>query len=316
MLLKKGKIINDRYRIKGLLGQGGFGAVYLAEDLEKGVTCALKENLDVGDDTLGKFLREASILYNLKHPGLPAVWDHFVIPGEGQYLVMEFVEGSSLTEILEHEGKPLLEEDVVAVITQVCDALDYLHSQNPPIIHRDIKPGNIRITPEGKVVLVDFGIAKVYDQFSRTSTVARAISPGYSPLEQYGLATTDARSDVYALGATAYQLLTNKVPASSVDIAAGTVPPLRPVHEVNPEVSREASLAIVRAMQLRLNRRTKSIAQFKAELEQSPAFQKSRKGKLPGSNLGRQQNWLALAFGVVVILAILLTGVYLVYSRF
>ncbi|MBN1148691.1 MAG: serine/threonine protein kinase [Anaerolineales bacterium] len=314
MLLQKGKILNNRYRIKGRLGQGGFGAVYLADDLEKGETCAVKENLDVGDDTLGKFLREASILYNLKHPGLPAVWDHFVIPGEGQYLVMEFVEGVSLIEIIEEEGKPLSEEDAVTVLIQVCDALQYLHNQNPPIIHRDIKPGNIRITPEGRVVLVDFGIAKVYDEFSRTSTLARAVSPGYSPLEQYGLAMTDARSDVYALGATAYKLLTNKVPDSSVDIAAGTVPPLKPVHDLNPQVSQEVSTAIARAMRLRLDQRTNSITQFKTELQQSPIHRKSNKGKRSKRIAKRKNNWLAVAFGIVLILAALLTSAYLVYA--
>jgi serine/threonine protein kinase len=280
--------------------------------MEKGEMCALKENMDIGEDTLGNFLREASILYNLRHPGLPEVWDHFVIPGEGQYLVMEFIEGVSLLELLDQEGKPLSEVDVVTVLVQVCDALNYLHSQKPPIIHRDIKPGNIRITPEGKVVLVDFGIAKIYDEFSQTSTVARAVSPGYSPLEQYGLATTDARSDVYALAATAYHLLTNKVPSSSVDIAAGTSPPLKPVRELNPKISHEVSQAISRSMRLRIDRRTKSINQFKDDLEQSPAYRKSNKNKrIKAPRKAQKTNRLALVFGLILILAILIAGAYL-----
>jgi serine/threonine protein kinase len=312
ILLLKGKILNDRYRITQSLGQGGFGAVYLAEDLDSGKTCAIKENLDDSPDNRTRFLREASILYNLHHPNLPEVWDHFVIPGEGQYLVMEFVEGLSLIEILEHEGKPLPEHKVVNWISQVCDALAYLHSQNPPIIHRDIKPGNIRISSQGKAILVDFGIAKVYDEFSRTSTMARAISPGYSPLEQYGLGRTDGRSDVYALGATAYKLLTNIQPEPSVDIAAGTVHSPKLVHEINPKISREVSLAIGRAMQLKIDQRTPSITHFKHEIMKSPAYRQYHKN-VTGQPLPRQTSiWVYWLIGALLI-AGLLSGGYLIY---
>jgi serine/threonine protein kinase len=310
--LLKGKILNDRYRIIQSLGQGGFGAVYLAEDLGRGKNCAIKENLDDSPANRSRFLREASILYNLHHPNLPEVWDHFVIPGEGQYLVMEFVEGLSLIDILEHEGKPLSELRVVNWISQVCDALAYLHSQNPPIIHRDIKPGNIRITSQGKAILVDFGIAKVYDEFSRTSTMARAITPGYSPLEQYGLGRTDGRSDVYALGATAYKLLTNIQPEPSVDIAAGTAHSPKLVHEINPKVSREVSLAIGRAMQLKIDQRTASIKQFKNEILKSPIYklsQQSKNGQIPTPRIPR---WIFWVLGFLL-LAGLVAGASIAY---
>ena len=268
MKLRRGTILNDRYRIKKSFSQGGFGAVYLAQDLTNGVVCAVKENLDNSPNgVLGNFLREASMLYNLRHPNLPKVWDHFVIPGEGQYLVMEYIEGRSLDDILEENGKPLPEYQVVPWISQVCDALTYLHSQSPPIIHRDLKPSNIRITPENKAVLVDFGIAKFYDEFSRTSTVARAVTPGYSPLEQYGIGKTDERSDVYALAATVYRLLTMKTPSPSVDIAAGTSGTPVSARDINPKVSRGISNAIQRAMRLRVKDRTQSIAQFNKELQ-------------------------------------------------
>jgi serine/threonine protein kinase len=312
ILLLKGKILNDRYRITQSLGQGGYGAVYLAEDLDSGRMCAIKENLDDSPDNRTRFLQEASILYNLHHPNLPEVWDHFVIPGEGQYLVMEFVEGLSLIEILENEGKPLPEFKIVNWIAQVCDALAYLHSQNPPIIHRDIKPGNIRISPQGKAILVDFGIAKVYDEFSRTSTYARAITPGYSPLEQYGLARTDGRSDVYALGATAYKLLTNIQPEPSVDIAAGTARSPKLAHEINPKVSREVSLAIGRAMQLKIDQRTPSITQFKNEIMRSPVVRQSHKDKDGQPPTHRYYKWVYWLIGILLVLGMLF-GAYLIY---
>jgi len=271
MQLLEGKILNNRYRIKERLGWGGFGAVYLAEEIESGDLCAIKENLDDSDNTVGNFLREASMLYNLRHKNLPVVWDHFVVPGEGQYLVMEYIEGISLSDLLEREGKPFPTKRVATWISQVCDALMYLHSQNPPIIHRDIKPGNIRLTPGGKAVLVDFGIAKFYDEQSQTSTVARAVSPGYSPLEQYGLGKTDARSDIYALGITTYKLLTTQMPPPSVDLAAGTAAQPKTVAEVNPKVSPSASSAIEKSMSLKVSNRTPSIAKFKEELIQNLA---------------------------------------------
>jgi len=265
--LRKGTILNDRYLIKKSFSYGGFGAVYLAQDIKKDIICAVKENLDNSHGTaLSNFLREASMLYNLRHPNLPEVWDHFVIPGEGQYLVMEYIEGRSLAYILEKNGKPLPESKVIPWITQVCDALTYLHSQSPPIIHRDIKPSNIRITPEGKAVLVDFGIAKFYDEFSQTSTVARAVTPGYSPLEQYGIGKTDERSDVYALAATVYRLLTLRTPLPSVDVAAGTAETPIAANKINPKLSNQTSQAIQRAMRLRVKDRTHSVAQFKNEL--------------------------------------------------
>lgn len=268
MQLRRGTILVNRYRITKSFGYGGYGAVYLAKDLESGTTCAVKENLnDSQEEVMGDFLREASMLFNMQHPNLPKVWDHFVVPGEGQYLVMEYIEGDSLDDILQKTKKPLPERDVLPWIIQVCDALAYLHSQKPPIIHRDVKPSNIRITPEGKAVLVDFGIAKFYDEFSKTSTVARAVTAGYSPLEQYGIGKTDERSDVYALGATMYKLLTNLSPNPSVDIAAGTADPPLPVRKVNPAISRETSQAIQRAMQLRIKYRTQSITKFKDEIE-------------------------------------------------
>jgi serine/threonine-protein kinase len=216
MPLEPGQVLNNRYRIAKLLGQGGFGAVYRAWDLNLERACALKENLEISEEAQRQFKREALILSGLSHPNLPRVIDHFIIPGQGQYLVMDYVEGEDLQEMLESTGRPLPEAQALSWISQVCDALVYLHSQNPPVIHRDIKPANIKITPQGQAMLVDFGIAKMYDAHLQTTLGARAVTAGYSPPEQYGSGMTDPRSDIYALGATLYHLLTGQQPPESI----------------------------------------------------------------------------------------------------
>ena len=177
MPLSPGDILNTRYRIERLLGQGGFGAVYEAWDLQMEGACAIKENLDTSQASQSQFAREAKILYKLRHPNLPRVFDHFTIPNQGQYLVMDYIEGDDLREKLEKAGGSLPTYQVLTWLSQVCDAVIYLHSQNPPVIHRDIKPANIRITLEGQAVLVDFGLAKLFNPSAQTTTGARGVSP-------------------------------------------------------------------------------------------------------------------------------------------
>lgn len=126
------------------------------------------------------------MLAGLRHPSLPRVIDYFILPAQGQYLVMDFVDGRDLQEIVDRTGKPLFQRQALDWIDQISDALAYLHGRTPPIIHRDIKPANIRVTPGGRAMLVDFGVAKRYDPDSRTSVGARAVTAGYSPVEQYG----------------------------------------------------------------------------------------------------------------------------------
>lgn len=195
-MISTGHILANRYRIVKLLGQGGFGAVYRAWDISLSHPCAIKENLETSSVAQRQFAREAQILANLSHPNLPHVTDHFVILGQVQYLVMDFIEGENLQEILDRLGGPLPEDQAIFWIKQVCDALTYLHSQNPPVIHRDLKPANIKIDPTGKAVLVDFGIAKIFDPSQGTTVGARGVTPGFSPPEQYGQGGTDPRSDV------------------------------------------------------------------------------------------------------------------------
>lgn len=266
MTLAQGQVLNNRYRIVRMLGEGGFGAVYRAWDLNLKGPCAVKESFDLSEKAQSQFAREASILFNLRHTNLPKVFDAFIIEGQGHYLVMEYIEGEDLGEVLEKTAHPLPEEKVLPWMIHVCEALNYLHTQNPPIIHRDVKPANIRITPTGQVYLVDFGIAKVFDPAQKTATAARAVTPFYSPPEQYGLGTTDAQSDIYALGATMYHLLTGQAPPPSVDIVAGCVPTPAPANQLNPAVSTQVSATIERAMQISRSARFSSIAELKSSL--------------------------------------------------
>jgi serine/threonine protein kinase len=265
MTLETGSVLNNRYRMVKQLGKGGFGAVYRAWDTSLEKPCAIKENLGTTDEAQRQFRREATILANVVHPNLPRVTDHFIIPGQGQYLVMDYVEGEDLQSMLEHTGGPLPTQQVLSWLGQVCDALSYLHSQNPPIIHRDVKPANIRITPGGQAMLVDFGIAKIFDPHMKTTTGARAVTPGFSPPEQYGQGTTDARSDIYALGATIYALLTNQIPPDSVNLISGGAAP-RPTQELNRQVPAYVSNAITRAMQVNRTARFDNAREFKAAL--------------------------------------------------
>jgi serine/threonine protein kinase len=342
MPIAVGQVVNGRYQIIRLLGQGGFGAVYLAHDLSLNRPCALKENLETSDEVRRQFIREAQLLGNLNHPNLPRVIDYFVLAGHGQYLVMDYVEGEDLQELLDRTAQPLPEAQALDWIGQVCAALTYLHQHNPPVIHRDIKPSNIRITPSGQAMLVDFGIAKFYDGQSQTTAGARAFTPGYSPPEQYGKAPTDERSDIYALGATLYTLLTNQVPPDSVDLLTGSATPLTPAHLVNPKATPPVGRAIAQAMEPERSRRFHSVAEFHEALgaettlsktrviEQPPARQNPSPGGRPillqTQRLKPLKDWrrrrssfsvyMATALGLMLVaLLITLFGLWLVNNR-
>ena len=265
MALNVGTILNNRYRIVKLVGQGGFGAVYRAWDLSLLQPVALKENSGGAAEAQRQFAREAQLLAGLRHANLPRVSDHFVLPGQGQYLVMDFVEGQSLSDLLAERGGPLPEAEVLPWIRQVADALEYLHTRTPPVIHRDIKPDNIIIGPDGRAMLVDFGISKVYEENKGTTIGAKAVTPGYSPPEQYGSGRTDARSDVYALGATLYTLLTGQVPPDGPDLAS-ELEALLPAVAVNPVVSETTSGAISAAMAPSISQRLATVGDFLSAL--------------------------------------------------
>ena len=264
MSLRPGTLLRNRYRIEAVLGQGGMGAVYRAVDSNLGVTVAVKENLFTTMDFARQFEREARILAELRHVSLPRVTDHFVVEGEGQYLVMDFIAGEDLRERLERSG-PVGEEDALAWFLDVCDALSYMHSRVPPILHRDVKPGNIKITPDGRGVLVDFGLAKVVEGTGTTTTGAKAMTPGFSPPEQYGTGRTDARTDIYSVAATMYAAFTARIPEDALERNLGR-DHLTPLRERNPAVSVGLARAIERGLETRPDDRYQSVPEFTAAL--------------------------------------------------
>jgi serine/threonine protein kinase len=217
-MLQLESFLQNRYLIRAVLGKGGMGAVYLAIDQTLNKKVAVKENLYSTPEYNRQFKIEAQIMANIHHKNLPKVYDYFEIPNQGQYMVMDYIEGEDLRQRLERKGT-LDNEDAIMIALAICDALEYLHNLNPPIIHRDIKPGNIKVDESGNVFLVDFGLAKIYYESQLTATGARAMTPGYSPPEQYGTARTDERSDIYSLGATLYAVLSSVLPEDSLAIA-------------------------------------------------------------------------------------------------
>ncbi|HEV8139879.1 MAG TPA: protein kinase [Pyrinomonadaceae bacterium] len=225
------------------LGQGGMGAVYEAIDLRLDTVVALKETLFTDEKLRKQFEREARLLARLHHPALPRVSDHFT-EGEGQFLVMQYIPGEDLFEMQTRRQGAFPQSDVLRWADQLCDALDYLHTQDPQIIHRDIKPQNLKLTSRGQVVLLDFGLAKgSAGQLTAVTTSASIFgyTPNYAPLEQVQGLGTDARSDIYSLAATLYHLLTNVKPPDALSRAGavvnGMADPLVPADEVAPQVS-------------------------------------------------------------------------------
>ena len=258
VLLQPGGIIQSRYQIITLLGQGGMGAVYQARDLHLGQIIALKENS--GSDPR-QFQQEAVILANLKHPNLPRVTDHFVEPSRTQYLAMDFIAGEDLATGLEKQGA-FAEAQALVWINQILDAVEYLHCCG--VIHRDIKPANIKVTPQGQAVLVDFGIAKVCQPGQRTGTGARAGTAGYAPPEQYR-GGTDQRSDIYALGATLFALLAGGDPPHALALERGTAKLIAP-NFLNGSTSARVTRAIIQAMELQPQHRFVSVVEMMAAL--------------------------------------------------
>ena len=274
-------------------------------------------NYATSQEAQRQFEREAGILARLSHPNLPRVTDYFFIPEQGQVLVMDFVEGEDLQALLNRLGA-VPEAQAVSWVGQVCDALSYLHSQPSPIIHRDVKPANIKIRSDGRAMLVDFGIAKIYDPAAATTMGARAVTPGYSPPEQYGGAKTDSRSDIYALGATCYHLLTGQMPPESVRrmVDAAAMPSPR---QLNQSITPLAERAVLRAVEIGTDSRFQSVEDFRAALTGStgvsPAVRGSRSesSEAVGSRPAQRQYprgllWaLAGGVGVAMIVVVAVT---------
>lgn len=259
-------MIQNRYLIVHLIGKGGMGEVYLAVDQRLGSAVALKRTFFAGDEMLGNaFEREARILARMRHPVLPKVSDHFG-EGEEQFLVMEHISGDDLAKRLETSQKPFPASWVLFWADQLLDALSYLHSHEPPIIHRDIKPQNLKLTDENHIILLDFGLSKsstpgqtlLSETGSSTGSVV-GYTPHYAPMEQIRGIGTSPKSDLYSLSATLYQLLTNKVPADALSRADcllnGTPDPIEPLHVLNPEISQSVSDVILKGMEVSQEKR-------------------------------------------------------------
>jgi serine/threonine-protein kinase len=266
MTLAIGSLLHNRYRIVSILAQGGMGAIYEARDERLGVNVAVKENLFTSEEFSRQFHTEATILANLRHNNLPRVTDHFALEEKGQYLVMDYIQGEDLRERLSVQDS-LPEDEVINIGLAICDALSYLHQCKPPIIHRDIKPGNIKISPDGNVYLVDFGLAKVAHEGQITTIGAQALTPGYSPPEQYGQGT-EPRSDIYSLGATLYAALTGKVPEDSLARLMGTAT-LTPIHQYKPDANPLLVEAIEKAMSVSAADRFSTAHEFYKAIQNS-----------------------------------------------
>jgi serine/threonine protein kinase len=264
MALEPDTLLINRYRIVEILGQGGMGFVYRAVDENLSVDVALKENLYTSGSYTRQFRREATILATMRHPNLPRVSDHFEIEDQGQYLVMDYIEGEDLRDRMDRLGI-LEEEEVIVIGAAICDALTYLHSRNPPILHRDIKPGNIKIDPEGQIYLVDFGLAKIARGSKVTTSAARAMTPGYSSPEQYGTARTDSRSDIYSLAAMLYAALTSVIPEDGLARAMEQAD-LTSLRKRNPKVSRRLASVIEQGLAIHPDDRYGTAEEFREEL--------------------------------------------------
>lgn len=271
-MLEAGKILQERYRIEKHIGQGGMGAVYVATDQRFGSTVAIKETLFTDDKFRRAFEREARLMNSLRHPALPRVSDHF-IEGNGQFLVMEYIPGEDLSVRLEAEGDPYPASDVLDWADQLLDALDYLHSQAMPVIHRDIKPQNLKLTPEGKVVLLDFGLAKGNVTNPESATAAKSVfgySRNYASLEQIQGTGTDPRSDLYSLAATVYHLLAGTPPVDALtramDVLSRKPDPLAPLSAAMPELPADVDRVLMRALSLNAAERPATAAEMRSLL--------------------------------------------------
>ena len=267
-MLEAGKILQNRYRIQKQIGQGGMGAVYVAVDLRFSSTVAIKETLFLGENFEKAFEREARLLNSLRHPSLPNVRDYFS-EEHNQYLVMEFIAGEDLSEKLEKNGEAFKIEEVMDWSKQLLEALNFLHNQEIPVIHRDIKPQNLKLTPQGQIILLDFGLAKGNPTDASHLTNAKSIfgySRNYASLEQMQGTGTDPRSDLYSLAATIYHLVTGNPPVDALTRAMSVLSeqadPLVPANKIHQQVSIGIANILHNAMNLNSNLRPASAAEM------------------------------------------------------
>jgi serine/threonine protein kinase len=301
-------LLQNRYLVVHLIGKGGMGDVYLAVDQRLGSAVALKRTFFSDDEMFrDAFEREAKTLARLRHPVLTKVSDHFA-ENDVQFLVMEHISGDDLAKRLEEAQKPFPLSWVLFWADQLLDALAYLHTHEPPIIHRDIKPQNLKLTDENSIILLDFGLSKntggdtrpVSSGGSTTGSVV-GYTPHYAPMEQIRGTGTNPRSDIYSLSATLYQLLTNVVPFDALTRADAMLnemdDPVIPISDINPEVSPAVSAVILKGMELSQDRRFSDAREMQKALREAFAqIQTSMAAQTIAFNL---QNEPALQSGVL-----------------
>jgi serine/threonine protein kinase len=268
-MIETGKVLQNRYRIDKQIGQGGMGAVYVATDERFGSTVAIKETLCMDNNYRKAIEREARLLNSLKHTALPRVTDHF-LEENGQFLVMEYIPGEDLFDMIEGRKTPFPVEDILRWADQLLDALEFLHTQHIPVIHRDIKPQNLKIASRGQIILLDFGLAKGNPTDAEHNTAAKSIfgySRNYASLEQIQGTGTDPRSDLYSLAATLYHLVTAVPPEDALTramcVLSQKADPLIPANRINPEVPRGVAEVLHNAMDLNAAERPGSAAKMR-----------------------------------------------------
>ena len=261
--LDAGTLLKERYKIIEQLGAGGMGEVYLAEDLTLDNKVAVKANHNLNTNSAAQFIREARLLASLKQPNLPRVIDYFT-DGDTQFLVMDYIPGENLHALVEAKTTFTITQ-VVSWAEQLGNAVTYLHMLNPPIFHRDIKPTNIKLMPNGNVVLVDFGIAKVGDPSQETLSGAWAFTPGFAPPEQVSGLRTGPQSDQFSLAATLYYVLAGKPPADAARRLMGEEE-LKPLKSFVPNIPVHISDAIEKALSIKQDTRFTTVADFVAAM--------------------------------------------------
>src|SRR3989442_3250010 len=271
-LLTPGTTLQGRYRIVRRLGKGGMGAVYEAIDQRLDTTVALKEAFSADEQLRRQFAQEAHLLALLHHPALPRVSDYF-IEGDRAFLVMQFIGGVDLAEIIATQPGPFPRQKVIAWADQLLDALIYLHTSERQVVHRDIKPHNLKLTSTGQIALLDFGLAKASSSElsgANSSTSIFGYTRRYSLLEQIQDQGTNPRSDIYALGATLYHLLTGIKPPDALTragaLAESRADPLRPADEIHRAVGPALATILRRAMAVKPEDRYQSASDFREAL--------------------------------------------------
>lgn len=325
MSLSEGQVVNNRYRVTKLVAQSEFNALYQVWDQNANIPCLLEEIADPSEAARQMFFQQAAQLYNLRQANLPRVLEAFSVSGQGLFLVMQNIEGQDLQALFNQTDGSLGEAEVIPAALQVCDALEYLHSQSPMMVHGDVKPANIILTrqPAAKeavntsnAMLVGLGVGTKFDPQSGVIVGTRAISPGFSPPESYGKGKIDRQTDIYALGASLYYLLAGKRLPESVLIKSKDVQPPKAPHEFNSRISQALSAVIMKAIEIDPVRRFGSAGEFKSAILGSlPAFAAAAR-PAPARKTGAHKALLIGGILVGFIVLALLMGTGWLASRY